>query len=384
MASVTAYDTQQGKRWRVQYRDPAGKSRSKRGFTKKGEAQAWAAKNTVALADGDWISPEAKKLTVRDYAHLWLPRLEKRAPGTRRVMKPAWEKYVEPYWGARRVSTIKPSEVQAWADGLRREDGKPMGAVMVRRLTSTLAQILDIAVRDGTIKGNPARDLDLPRKPNSKQVYLTEQQLARLAKEAKYPEIIWLLGTVGLRWGELAGLRVKHVNVLRSRLTIEESATTNGAEVTVGPTKTGEQREVAVPRFVMDMLVPLLEGKGPEAWLWTAGNGRPMRRPSTQGSWFAIAVHNSMHPQVPVDPADPDGAKKRVRDPEFPKITPHGLRHVAAGLMISAGANVKVVQRQLGHATAAVTLDTYAALWEQDLDAVSAAVGERCANVVNM
>lgn len=58
-------------------------------------------------------------------------------------------------------------------------------------------------------------------------------------------------------------------------------------------------------------------------------------------------------------------------DSTFPRITAHALRHTAASLAISAGANPKVVQRMLGHASAAMTLDVYADLFESDLDAVA-------------
>ena len=50
---------------------------------------------------------------------------------------------------------------------------------------------------------------------------------------------------------------------------------------------------------------------------------------------------------------------------------PHELRHTAASLAVSAGANVKAVQTMLGHASAAMTLDTYADLFDDDLDAVA-------------
>jgi integrase len=55
-------------------------------------------------------------------------------------------------------------------------------------------------------------------------------------------------------------------------------------------------------------------------------------------------------------------------------MTVHDLRHTAASLAVSAGANVKAVQRMLGHASAAMTLDTYADLFDDDLDAVSDAL----------
>jgi integrase len=52
-------------------------------------------------------------------------------------------------------------------------------------------------------------------------------------------------------------------------------------------------------------------------------------------------------------------------------LTPHELRHTAASLAVAAGANVKAVQRMLGHASAAMTLDVYAGLFDDDLDAVA-------------
>ena len=373
MASISPYTTKSGKRWRVQYRDPAGKVRSKRGFTRKTDAQTWADKNAVALQDGDWVSHAEKQRTVTEYGALWLKRVDKLAPSTQKVYTHAWQHHVEPAWGARPVSAIRPSLVQAWVDDAT------LGAVSVRRNVDVLAQVLDLAQRDGIIKTNPARGLKLPRKPLAKQVFLTPEQLRRLAGEAAYPEIIWLLGTVGLRWGELAALRVKHVNVLRSRLTIEENAVTVKNEVIIGAPKDHEVREVAVPRFVMDMLAVRCEGKLPEAWLWERPSGGPLKLPGAK-SWFSGAVGRAQNPLVPVDPEQPGGEKVRVLDPEFPRVTPHGLRHVAAGLMISAGANVLAVSRQLGHADPSITLRVYAALFDEDLDGVATAVQD----VVNM
>lgn len=68
----------------------------------------------------------------------------------------------------------------------------------------------------------------------------------------------------------------------------------------------------------------------------------------------------------------------------FPRVTPHGLRHVAAGLMVSAGANVLAVSRQLGHADPSMTLKTYAALFDEDLSVLGARVDECVQNVVKL
>ncbi len=54
-----------------------------------------------------------------------------------------------------------------------------------------------------------------------------------------------------------------------------------------------------------------------------------------------------------------------------PELTPHGLRQTAASLAIAAGANIKVVQQMLGHATASMTLDLYGHLFPGQLDDVA-------------
>ncbi|MCU1508892.1 MAG: integrase [Glaciihabitans sp.] len=77
---------------------------------------------------------------------------------------------------------------------------------------------------------------------------------------------------------------------------------------------------------------------------------------------------------------------KALEKAGLPSMTIHDLRHTAASLAISAGANVKAVQRMLGHASAAMTLDTYADLFDDDLDSVAIRLSEAAlaVNVVKM
>ncbi|MEK0064016.1 site-specific integrase, partial [Corynebacterium sp. KPL3649] len=198
-------------------------------------------------------------------------------------------------------------------------------------------------------------------------LHLTAEQLGLLVNECtKYKELVWLLGTVGLRWGEAAALRVRDVDVTRNRISIERNAVTVGTEVVIGTPKTHEVREVAVPASVMRMLIPVMEGKSPDELLWPRRDGSPMK-PPTHGKWYYNALDRCMD-----------------KYPDFPRVTPHGLRHVAAGLMVSAGANVKVIQRELGHSSAAMTLDIYAELFDEDLEAVGSAVDEKISDVVRL
>lgn len=107
------------------------------------------------------------------------------------------------------------------------------------------------------------------------------------------------------------------------------------------------------PAFVIDALAQVAEGKGRDDLLWPSESGGFLAPPSTN-SWLSGAVDRC-----------------RKLDKTFPRVTAHDLRHTAASLAISAGANPKVVQRMLGHASAAMTLDVYADLFESDVDTVA-------------
>lgn len=361
MSSIKSYKTAKGKAWRVQYRSPDGKSRTKRGFRTKNEAQAWADKNAASIHDQDWIDPNAGKVRVYEVGERWLSMQTHLKPKTLHETIGLWRRYVLPTWGDVAVSAIKPSAVQEWVSTMGKSGST------VRQAHSVLAKVLDLAVMDKAIRENPARGVKLPRKGKAVKVYLTAEQLGRLAEACtRHGEIVWVLGTVGLRWGELAGLQVRDVNVLRGRFSIERSAVTVGSDVAIGVPKTHERRSVAVPDSVMRLVSPLIEGRGPQEYVWARTDGSPMRVPS-HGDWFDRAMQRCM-----------------AEDDSFPRVTPHGLRHVAAGLMVSAGANVKAVQRQLGHASAAMTLDTYAELFDEDLEAVRHAVNERVSDVVKL
>lgn len=360
MASIKKYETAKGHAWRVQYRSPDGRNRTKQGFRTKAAAQSWADKNATLMHEGQWINPTEGKKTIADYHDAFFATKAHLASSSLRVMWLSWAKWVEPEWGRMAVASVRKSGVQAW---LSAHADQP---VSVRRAHGVLAGILDLAVDDRAIAVNPARGVSLPRKPEVKQVYLTEHQLAALAKECgERGGIVMLLGTTGLRWGELAGLQVGDVPDVGNRIKLVRTVTWTGGSFEVGVLKGRESRVVSVPASVMKWVRGVAAGRGGDEWLFGEG-GVPARRPGVK-SWFARAVQRLVGRGVL---------------PE--RITPHGLRHVAAGLMIGGGANVLAVQRQLGHKDASVTLNTYASLWDQDLDAVGAMMEQRFSDVVGL
>ena len=139
------------------------------------------------------------------------------------------------------------------------------------------------------------------------------------------------------------------------RTVVNQNAVEIGSRVEIGTPKTHERRSVPFPAMLDGSIRALCDERFPDDYIFPGAEGGPMRRTrsdSGSGGWFA-------------------GAVRRAR---IPRITPHDLRHTAASLAISAGANVKSVQRMLGHKSAAMTLDIYSGLFDDDLDAVATAL----------
>jgi integrase len=353
MGSIHGYDTPSGKRYVVRYRKPDHRQAGKRGFKTKRDAEAFLASVTVAMTENSYIDPTDARVAVGELGTIWLEdQAAVLKPSSFHPLESCWRIHVEPQWGNRRVGDIRHSDVRAWVTQLTSR----RGAVTVIRAYGILAAILDIAVRDRRISDNPARGIRLPRKRPKARVYLTHDQVATLARQALYPEVVLFLSYTGLRWGEATGLRVRDVDLQRRRVTIRENAVLVNGALHVGTPKTHATRSVRYPNFFDGMMQTTLAGKRYDQLIFGDGDNH-LRLPNSQDGWFATAVRRAQQ-----------------QDPTIPRVTPHDLRHTAASLAISAGANPKAVQRMLGHASAAMTLDTYADLFEDDLDAVADAL----------
>lgn len=231
---------------------------------------------------------------------------------------------------------------------------KPASATTVIRAHSVLAGILDRAVRDRKLAANKARDVEnLPRKTPKRKTYLTHEQVAAMAEAAgQWGTLVQLLAYCGLRWGEAVGLRVSDLDMLRRRVNVSRNAVQVGADIAVGTTKSNKPRSIPIPRFLIEELAEQVRGKERHDLVFPGPDGEYLRRPNSERGWFRAAARKA-------------GAEE---------LTPHDLRHTAASLAVSAGANVKAVQRMLGHESAALTLDVYADLFDDDLDSVADAL----------
>jgi integrase len=356
MATIQGYQTRGGATlYMVRYR-VATKPTMKRGFKTKRDAQRWLHKMEVDKETGQYVAPKLGRITVGELADRWLARKQRAtAPSHYRMLESAWRVHVQPQWGSTAVADVDLLGVEEWITDLGTNGA---GATTVLRAHGVLSGILADAVKGKRLAANPARGVEnLPRKTARRHVYLTADDVARLADESgEHRALVLTLAYTGIRWGEAVALRVRDIEFLRRRLSVSENAVQLGVDHAVGITKGRKARSVPVHEFVCEELSRQCAGKGPDDLVF-GFDGNYLPRPKSSGGWFAAAVRRA----------------------EVQTITPHDLRHSCASLAVSAGVNVLALQRMLGYTSAKMTLDTYSDLFDDDLDAVAVTLHGRYA-----
>lgn len=332
--------------WRARYRGPDKRERS-RHFSRKIDAERWLAGVEVAKTRGEWIDPALSRVTVGTWCETWLDAQGQLKPTTRYRYAGIVAKHITPAWGRVALAEVAPADVAAW---LGRLTASGLAASSVRYCHRVLSLALAYAVLDGRLSRNPAEGVPLPRARDRVKVFLTHGQVADLARECgAYEVLILVLSYTGLRWGEIAALRVSDVDLMRRRIHISQAMAEVAGRAVVGTPKDHEVRSVPVPAFLVNQLAAHLAGRPAEALAFPAPGGGFLRNGNFRRNVFDAATVR----------AGVDG------------VTPHGLRHTAASLAIAAGATVVLVSRMLGHSSPVVTLRVYAHLFADDLDTLA-------------
>jgi len=181
---------------------------------------------------------------------------------------------VAPRWSSARLSEVSHADVQAWVSELA-EKRSASAAIKAHRV---LSLVLALAVRDGRLVRNPAENIGLPHEVQKDRRYLTHQQVQVLAGAAgEHGLIVLFLAYTGLRFGEMAALRVGRVDVLRRRIEVAEAVTAVNGVLVWGTPKAHTRRWVSVPRFVADSLAVHVAGKPTNALVFTSSNGAVLR-----------------------------------------------------------------------------------------------------------
>ncbi|HKG50908.1 MAG TPA: tyrosine-type recombinase/integrase [Actinomycetales bacterium] len=333
-------------RWRARHRDASGREHA-RHFDRKLDATRWLAGVEVAKSRGEWVDPALARIRFGDWARTWLDAQVQLKPSTRERYAVALRCHVLPIWERVPLAAMTHADVAAWVQQLVASGLKPGTVQYAHRV---LSLVLAHAVRDGRLARNVAQGVRLPRVVRGEVVFLDHDQVERLAAASEpYGLLVRVLAYTGLRWGEATALRVGRLDLFRRRLHVVSAFAEVRGKLVEGTPKNHQVRWVPLPRFLVDELARYVAGLGPDELVFRSPKDGPLRNSNFRDRFFDKAVIAS----------GLDG------------LTPHDLRHTAASLAVAAGANVKAVQRMLGHASAAMTLDVYAGLFGDDLDAVA-------------
>lgn len=339
-----------GRGWRAKWTDAEGKPRGKRGFDRKGDAEAYAADRESEARHG-LVMPGhvGSSTTVDEWSRRWLQGLSIREE-TRASYDFALDRIL-PAFGTRQLGTLRPSEIRAWRRGLRRQDGGPLADSTGDKVLAVFATILRAAVQDGLLDRTPmppGRGLLRPQRVVDPAELLTLDQV-RAWSEALPPWLSaapLLAATTGLRQGELLGLRPGSVDFLRRQVHVSEQLRTprGGGQPTWGPPKTAAGvRSVPLPAPAAEALARHLE-------VQPAVPGEPLLRTVTGRRWRQGGFQGRVLE-----------ARRAAGLPEW--ATFHALRDVYASSLIRQGVDVRTVMTLLGHVSAEETLRTYARLW---------------------
>jgi integrase len=333
-------------KWRARYRDPGGKERS-RHFERKLDAQRWLNEIEIAKSRGEWTDPALGKITVGTWSQTWLKGLSHLKPSTRTRYVLGVRCHILPTWQNVPLKRVTHGDVVTWVQDLADQELAPATIRYAYRIFSLM---LDLAVRDRRIPSNPASGVRLPRVEQSNKRFLTVEQVVQLA-EACGPHrlMVTFLAYTGLRWGEMAALRVNRLDFPRRRVNVVTAASEINGKIVVGTPKNHQHRAVPLPRFLAADLAEHVAHLSPDDLVFSAPKGGYLRNTN-----FRRRIFNAATESV-----------------GLAGFTPHELRHTAASLAVAAGANVKAIQRMLGHASAAMTLDIYAGLFAEDLDVLA-------------
>lgn len=171
----------------------------------------------------------------------------------------------------------------------------------------------------------------------------------------RYRALVWFTAGTGLRKGEVFGLTLDRVDLLRRVVTVDRQLDPAGSGGFAPPKTAASYRSVPLAQVTFGGIAAHLATypAGEEGLVFTDGKGQPLRRNRFGELWRRAR------------------AKVGVEH-----VTMHDLRHFYASLLIRHGESVKTVQARLGHASASETLDTYSHLWPDSEDRTRSAVEE--------
>jgi integrase len=354
-------------KWQARWRDDTGHQR-KKSFRTKALAQNHLNDVEHAKHTGHYIDPN-DRTTVAEYAQLFAT-IQPHGPRTaKRIDAYIRNHLAELSLGKMRLQKVRATDVQAWAT----DRSRVLADTTMRNTLSFVRSVFASAVHDGRISRDPSRRVRLPEPEDRRTVPLTVAQVKALhtAMPPRQAAMVIVQAGLGLRAGELLGLRVSDVNFLRREVSITCQLEPGSKErARTDPKTRRSRRTVPLPRVVAEALAAHLTRwpAGDDGSIWTTRSGRvPRHEHYMKSIKLAVTRVNAAACE-----AEQGGGKDPLRVPA--DATSHALRHHYASILIFAGASVIEVAERLGHKDAALVLRVYGHLFEGQEDRTRRAI----------
>lgn len=346
-------------RWEARYtvgRDPGtGKQiqKSVYGPTQKDVRQKLA-RITTAIDEGVYTEPS--KLTVSGWLDIWLGEfLNDVKPRTHELYRSTVEKRIKPALGAVKLCDLKPAAIQRFYNDCTR--GEPaLSAKTLRNIHGIMHRALEQAVEAGYIRANPSDACKLPRVVKKEIAPLDEEETKLFVKAVRDDpyEILYLVTLfTGLREGEALGLQWNAVDLDAGTIRIMQQLQLHKGSYQLMPTKNSKPRVLTPAPYVINLL--RTQRRRQAEWRLAAGQ-------VWQDNGFVFSNQLGAHLARQTVYRH---FKNAVESIGLPDRRFHDLRHTYAVASLRAGDDPKTVSENLGHATVAFTLDTYAHVTEQ-------------------
>jgi integrase len=337
-------------RYQARYRVPGGRTRS-RTFERRRDADRWLRHEVARLDRGDWIDPDAGTVTIAEWSDRWMATRLHIRDSTRERDETYLRSLVLPHFGTQRLRDITRHDIQDWIAELSEEG---YAAATIQLAYGLVSMAFNAAVDDALIQRTPCSGVNLPKRSQVEKRFLSVEELHDLADtiDSRHRTLVLTAGYTGARFGELAALQPRDLDLGRRRVTITRSlAEVRGAIAETEPKTAASKRSITLPRAVVDDLAAHLDhhATGRTDRVFTAPQGGPLRRRSFRQRFWLPAVDASV------------GQPMRF----------HDLRHTHAALLIAANTHPKLLQSRLGHSSIKTTLDIYGHLYEP-LDEIAA------------
>lgn len=301
----------------------------------------------VQLRRGTWIDPRHSSRTVEDVARTWLASNPHKRRNTYASDQIDLEKHIIPAIGSRRLSTIRPADVQRVVN----KWSETFAPRTVLRRYGTLGAVFNFAVSNDWLARSPIRSIKLPKVTSTRCYPLTDENVSAIAEATvpAYRAMVWLGALTGCRWSEAAGLRIGDLNLLARTMRIKQVIVKDerGRPIVCAPKSDASGRVVSLPEALVEMLAghftrARLTGGDQNAFVFTAPDGGPLR----QDNWRR---------RVWIPALETAGLAKATPRPGF-----HDLRRAVGTALVGGGVDPKTAQKRLGHSDVRTTLALYA------------------------